>query len=188
MPGCVLTRLSDGSRLVFDGDGSEEFNPSVTVTEHPVEQGVSVSDHARLDALGFRVDAWMTETPFGRGPGGPDRIDDAKAWLWASAGQPMRVQTSRGGTYEPYILTTWGHTYTVDLSLNFRLTFRQLRIAESQSVRIPPRKPVARAVTGNSSEVDGGKKVLEPPAATPDKSYLLIERNFFGGLLNLGGA
>lgn len=186
MPGCALTRLSDGSRLVFDGDGVEEFSPSVTVTEHPVEQGVSVTDHARIDAMAFRVDAWLTETPFGRGAAGPQRIADARAWLMASAGQPLRVETSRGGAYEGYILTGWGHSFTPDLGLTFRLTFRQLRVAESQTVRIPPRKPVPRAVTGSSSETDAGKKTLETPAA-PDKSGAIIGRNFFGGLLNIGG-
>jgi hypothetical protein len=188
----TLIRVEDASALEFDGAAKESFSPSVTVTDHPVEVGVAVTDHARLDPLSFGVDAFLSESPYAR-PGvvsaGQARIDAARAWLEASAGKVLTVRTSRGGTVANAMLTGWAYEYSASLGLTFKLTFKQIRIALSQQVRIP--SLVSKAAPSAKTSNTGEEKAGAQPLAPADKSGAKIAADFLvgaaGSALNLGG-
>lgn len=63
---CVLTWEDDSGAavsVVFDVDNQETHEFQTVITQHPVEQGADVTDHAR-DALNrFTLEAYVTDSP-----------------------------------------------------------------------------------------------------------------------------
>ncbi len=152
-----MYRIDDGEWLDFDATIEETFAPTWDVSDHPTEDGVTISDNvaARPDRFTLRV--MMTESPLGASAtSGPERTAAALAFLRACKGRFLLVGTTRYGVYDDVLLA--GFRYTVDRrrSLTFDLDFRQVAIATSASVTIPAKAPTARAATGLPSTTDAG--------------------------------
>lgn len=60
--------LTGGQPVTFDATVEREAELSVTVTDHPVEDGANVSDHIRDDPDQIRVVAIASKTPIELGP------------------------------------------------------------------------------------------------------------------------
>jgi hypothetical protein len=62
-----LTIISPIGSLTLDAALSTSFQADVEVTEHPVERGAAISDHARPKPEQVQVSGLVTDTPVGEG-------------------------------------------------------------------------------------------------------------------------
>lgn len=141
-----IIRKATGEALVFDACLSEAYAPSVEVTDHPVAQGIDVSDHIRRTADVFSASCEITETPWpGDAPGayGPARVTAAIGFLDSCFGQFLSVQTTRDGVKTGVVLTRFQHAVTKWRTRVFELGFKQVRVATAQTVTIPATGPTA---------------------------------------------
>lgn len=144
----TLKRNEDAAFYTFSGI-SESYNPTVTATDHPIEEGADVTDHVRLTPESFSITVLETESPFAPAEGsvvaGEQRLRDALDFLRGSQRKLLSVVTTRNGTFTNCVLLNFSHSFDNKRRLQFEFSFKQLRIAKALSVLIPP-KIVAPAV------------------------------------------
>lgn len=167
----TVIRQRDGAALTWDAATLESYDPTIEVTNHPVERGVDVSDHAQPQPLRFQIRVVQTESPFLVGPttAGIGRVLDALAFLRSLEGELCNVVTSRLGTITDCLLTGYPHEITTRRALPAVLRFQQIRIAAVQAVTIPPLEPVEAAQTGFPDEQDAGQQATQDTADDPAK-------------------
>jgi len=158
----VIIGNEAGESLVLDATISENYDPQIIVTEHPMEDGASVGDGAVAKNMPFTVTGVVTDTPFAGavGAGERDRALKAVEFLKRNEGAPLSVLSQRLGFLTNCLLTRYPHSVTQLKSLTFEIGFKQVRIAETLSVPIPPRKPAPRARDPFASAKDAGKQAL----------------------------
>jgi len=156
----TLTR-EDGVVLVFDGYRSISYQPSNTVTSHPVEAGGAISDHAQAEPLRFSIDGAFAN-PVQQFVAKPLAVETAIQFFESSTGKLISVDTVRDGVFLSCLLEGWSHRQTNQRGRRFDLTFRQVRIATPVSVTIPARTPSPRAGSGMADEVDAGQQTPTP--------------------------
>lgn len=138
----TLIRRDTGAALTFDASPQQSHTPSVEVTTHPIAEGAEIADHAEPKNRRITVEGIVTQTPFvPQGEPAPDSpIEDAIEWLRGAAGQPLTLETSLDGTYEPVLLTQYPYTVDQVRRRVFEVELVQVRLAEARTVRIPARK------------------------------------------------
>jgi len=154
---------ADGTEWAPDATLSESWDHRVQVTEHPVEDGRTVSDHAQVLPTGFTARVVITETPFDNvsALGGAAHVQQARDFLESIEGQIVSVVTTRYGRLENMVLLGWPNDVSVLRDMKVTLSFRQIEIAEVGFIAIPPRRPAAVAETGATTEQELGNKVVE---------------------------
>lgn len=167
----TLIRARDGTAFTFDIATEEFYEPSITVTQHPVEAGVDISDHAQTQPLPFTIRVEQTESPFARvgGVSGPDRLIAALDFLRAAEGELLDVVTTKFGTLTNCLLLAYPHQVGVRLNLPIALRFQQVRVATSQAVLIPPEVPVVTEQVGFPDEQDVGVQATNDTNRQPAK-------------------
>ena len=97
----TTTFLITGSRskidsIELDASISETHTGSVAVTDHPVEKGFNVSDHARPEAETLQIEGFISNTPFAPAHPGTytDKIGRQFAWEAKSEGDATRANTA----------------------------------------------------------------------------------------------
>lgn len=164
----VLVRQDDGATWSPDVVVAVNVSESWQVTDHPVEDGVVVSDHVQQQPATIVLSCVLTENPtrVGSRTGGRAHLQDGIAWLrdTAAAGQLVDVVTSRMGTFTGYVVQ--GIPYTIDrvARLAFDLTLRQVRVATSTTVQITVDDTAADTATGAPDEVDAGEQATTSTA------------------------
>jgi hypothetical protein len=159
----------DGSALTFDGVLDYTLSSSVNVTDHPIEDGSTVSDHAQVQPKRLTVRGIVTETPYDNvdNVGGPDRVARALEFLDAAAGELLTVVTERFGTLENMALTSYPTTADQVRRLLFDVEFKAVRIAVAGLIDIPPSAPATpSAASGLPDEQDVGE---QPTTSTEDE-------------------
>lgn len=156
----TITR-PDGQFLTLDAAEAIVLSPAVDVTEHPIEDGSPVSDHAQPRPLEVAIRGIVTESPLGGGEGGPERVDRALTFLRECVGLPLTVESPRIGVVSNLVLTGYPQRFTVSRSVPIDLTLRQVRIAETGSVQIPPRLPRETVAVEAPDEQDAGNQPTE---------------------------
>ncbi|WP_080297839.1 phage baseplate protein [Burkholderia pseudomallei] len=159
----------------------EVYNDELAITEHPVEQGAQIADHAfkRQPDLSMRC-GWSNadyeallgaaEATFdGGGLPSAQYVNAIYSQLLAlqQARTPFDVTTSRR-IYQNMLLQ--GLRLTVDAKTSSALiltaTLKQIRIVSTQVTKLPPREnqadPASTAETGN-----GGTKAAVPATPAP---------------------
>jgi len=152
----------DGQAFSFDGVVSYTLTASVTVTDHPIESGSVVSDHAQVQPKMLSLSrAIVTETPFSDqdSSGGADRVTRALEFLDSIAGALCTVVSERYGTIENMAILRYPSTADVLRRLAFDIDFKQVRLAEAGLVDIAPSTPV---------QVDAGGAETSGAAGLPD--------------------
>jgi hypothetical protein len=151
----ILVRLLDGNQLVLDAVESEAFAPAVATTDHPIEVGSPVTDHARREPEVFTVVGLVTESPFAPAPGlvvgGRQRVLDALNFLEGSVGKFLDYVSVKRGTIRNCLVTGWAHTFTARGSLQLTIGLKQVRIAVVERIYFTP--PATTAPLGPSPEV-----------------------------------
>lgn len=75
----ISINWSDGGnlkRVMFDAGVGETHLWTATVTEHPVEKGVAITDHVRPGAFRISLDLWVTNTPIDLPSGADDSFTE----------------------------------------------------------------------------------------------------------------
>ena len=104
MPSTPITIVREDGRttLTFDAVISYALTGTVSVTDHPVETGSTVSDHAQRQPKQLAITGIVSETPYASvaSSGGADRTAQALAFLDAAAGELLTVVTAAFGTLQ----------------------------------------------------------------------------------------
>lgn len=161
MPATVIIR-PDGKVLTLDGVLRLSFSPTIMVTDHPIEDGTSVADHAQAAPDEFTITGLVTETPY-RLPTQPaetDRVGAAVDFLRGCVGLLLTVVDERRGTFTNCLLTKYPHEIGGRLSTTFELGFKVVKIANAIAIDVPP------AFTAAPQLQDAGQQPtvpVEPP-------------------------
>ncbi|MFU8802626.1 MAG: phage baseplate protein [Bradymonadaceae bacterium] len=156
----TLTR-PNGQTLTFDASPRQSHSPQVELTEHSVEDGVSISDHGQPKAREITITGVVSETPLG-GTGGPARVDEALRFLNEAGEGVERLELStRLGTSTGWVLMSWPHDVTVVRGLVFELALRQIRVATSTTITLPREIPVPRYADKAPPNADVGSQPNE---------------------------
>lgn len=135
---------ADGETLRFDVVLTEAYTPKNEVTDHPVEDGTTFSDHIQRQPLEFNVIGIISETPFSDEPISPTRLADVIAFFDRAATGLCTYTSTRFGQIERLAILSWNYENDVFDRLQFTVGFKQVRIAEAEIVSIPrPRPPAA---------------------------------------------
>lgn len=149
--------------LVLDASVSEQHDGDVDVTEHNVEVGANISDHARVKPETLTIEGIITATPFGKDPS-LDYIDEAYAKLrelkdtheLITVITPIRL-------YKNMIVTKLSVPRSIQTgdALRFNISFKEIRLATVTVVdRVVPKIKKANGTT------DKGKQVAAPADLT----------------------
>lgn len=179
-----IIRQDGTASLTFDA-ATEDYSPAIDVTEHPIEDGSSVTDHAQIRPLVFGITGTVTESPFSdTEEGGPARVERARDFLEAAQGQLLEVETDRWGTIRNVMLTGWPHQVTSRRSTTFGCTFKVVKIARAGRATIPPRIVSDSVAAGAPGEVDAGE---QPTKAIPEERQQSTAARMADWVASLGG-
>lgn len=169
----VALIAQDGTQLTFDVVREYGVSRSVTVTEHAVESGANISDHARNNPTSFTCIGRVTGAPWD-GPGvvgGAQRMAGAIAWLELHARQLVTIVSARFGVMPSMVLTKWPTKADSVERLDFQIEARQVVVATAGMVDIPPEAPATEeAATTLPDEVDVGEQPTTSTDATTSTS------------------
>lgn len=154
--GCVVTRNDTGQTMNFPML-RVDFAPEASATEHPVETGVTISDHIQIRPAHFTVEAYVTESPLGVALV-PLAQASAIAFLKGCLGQLLTVIIDGEGTFFNMVLEGFPHSRTAVEGRPISLRFKEIRIATALSVQIPPGVPAPVAAAGAPTELDLGQQ------------------------------
>lgn len=166
MPVSILYNPTESNldSIQFDATLTEQHSGEVDFTEHPVEQGADISDHARPKQKQLVLDCFLTDTPL---PGN-DVLHPGHFQQWRSIDSlhslgnlrdkgSLVVVVTELKTYQNMVITSL--TVPVDAKtgdgIRFSLTLRELRIVESQV-------DVHDAQNDRSKKKDKGAKPVAP--------------------------
>ena len=172
--------------LELDASVSEGHDGEVEVTEHPVEVGANVSDHARIKPDTLTMEGVISATPFGK-EASLDYIREGYEKL-------LELKDARELLTIVTVLRAYSDMMLVKLTvprdansgdaLRFSATFKQVRLAEVQKTVTTVRKvPKAKGKTQT------GKQVATP--VPPPQSLLWSAgagEAFSDNSLNIRGA
>ena len=182
-----------GESVTFDAMLRESHNLDVRITEHPIERGASVSDHAQARPREFIVTVLVSETPLdpqgqprftasairsatlipASGPsleGAQNRVREFFDFLAeiAQAGEFVDVVTPKFGLIAGVVISRIPvEIDNVNLG-RFTIGFREVRIAERVTVLIPPLRPAPEAQAGAPDEQDVGTQPTDNPESTEE--------------------
>lgn len=190
----TIRRRDDGKSYTLDAVPTATLSRAIAVTMYPVEEGSTLTDHARRLPFEARLDATVTETPIGdpiivngvtvghaaRGGGraGEGRLRDAIAFLEGSVGMELEIVFPRIAVIGPVMLTGFSFPITAEKRLALDLSVREVRRVSARSISMPrvnapkPRNPDFEA------ETDRG---TQPTEAADRRSTLRMLTSFFGG-------
>lgn len=152
-----------------------DFSPEASITEHPVEIGANVTDHTQVRPYRFTVEAIATASPRGVVPA-PLAIDNAIMFLEGALGKLVTAVIDGVGTFTSYTIEAFPYSVTTRKARVFSIRFKQIRIASSVTVTIPPRTPAPVAATGAPSAQGLGQQA----AVAAPESLLSAAANLLG--------
>lgn len=145
--------------LELDASVTEGHEGEVEVTEHPVEVGANVSDHARIKPDTLTLEGVISATPFGKTPSldyiraGYEKLLELK-----DARELLTVVTVLR-SYPDMMLTKLSvpRDSTSGDALRFTATFKQVRLAtvqkQTSTVRVARKVPKAKGKTELGNQV-----------------------------------
>jgi hypothetical protein len=185
----------------FDATIREAHHFEITITENPVETGVSLADHAYAKPDTLEMEVAVSDTPLIRDDAGTPSYKLATTWTNAGEGNVRRSVNAwqlildKAKSFAVFDLVTGLKSYTNMMFesgdaeqtkdsagiLRAKLKLRQVQFATTASVLYPPRGPkkTARAA---APEVDKGK--AEAPEAPVDQKKAL--KSTLSGLVGKG--
>lgn len=158
--------LIDG--FPIDCAESESHDYDNEVTDHPVEKGVDISDHARARPIMVTLDGTVSDTPIGPVADLREDLDmpsdaaKAKLIQVRTDREPISLETSLGG-YVNMVLERLSFPRSAEDgdSLRFVATFKQITVVTNERTVVRVRVPRA------AGKVDRGNKATVPVTTTP---------------------
>lgn len=163
---------------------SEAHNDEVTVTDHPVEQGAPITDHAYKNPAALTVVAGWSNSGRGGAVQGRAYVQDVYERL-------LKLQADR----EPFDVTTGKRKYSnmviVSLSttteadtenvLIVSVGLREVIIVRTQAVTVPPREVQAEPAKTAETTNAGTKQAVPAPDANQTALKRLLSEAEAGG-------
>lgn len=158
----LTLQTDDGETLAADGWITGVVDGEATVTDHPVEDGSTISDHVQAQPVQITLEIRQTETPLegADGPTGEERVQQALRFLEDArqAGELLTVDLPRVGVYENMVVASRSMEIDQRKEGRFEVVLRQIEIAEVSIVSVPIEavEPPSRA--GQQDEEDLGRQ------------------------------
>jgi hypothetical protein len=166
--GAQVSQETSDLAVVFDATLSDSYSRSASVTDHPLEDATTVSDHVVREPGQATISGVLTRTTLGTvDPESPTRVDDALDRLdrLITDGQPVSIVTGLRSlvSYVVTGLTVSRSDPSQGQAPRVQLTLKELVTAASQVVQIPPERVAAAQQDGATAQSDQG-------TATPTES------------------
>lgn len=147
----------DGQTLTFDATPRVSWQKNVSITDHPIEDGSTVSDHAQQQPDRVTLTGVVSDSPLGEAS--TDRVREALAFLNEAGSRAELLELeSRFGVTGNWLLESWPHDVTQLRALAFEVSLRKVRIPSVQVVMLP--RPQVRA--GAPPDADVGTQTTQP--------------------------
>jgi hypothetical protein len=152
----------------FDAFLRVDHISKLNITEHPVETGANVSDHAFVEPQELTIEIGMSDVSkslvAGQFNTGKSRSVTAYKLLKELQGQriPLQIYT-RLGVYKNMLIETISapDDYKTRYSLNVTVTFKEVIMAQTKTVKISARSQVTDSTNkGNVQPVEANKSIL----------------------------
>lgn len=168
MPLTMANALVAADVVTFNNLLSFVSAQPIQVSDHPVEFGGDISDHAQKGPNEIIFSVQITKTPLGI----PNlmTIELATNWFERNTGLLINV-TAPAGIFSGYTMTRWDYS-TQPGQRVFNVTAREIRLALAVSVPVPARLPNPAAANGLASASASGVQPPTPVAAPVDTSFL----------------
>ncbi len=163
-----LLRQSDSTYVVFDATTRVVPSHAVAISEHPIESGSVVADHAQRLPDTFAVTGVVSAspTPTAWNATSRTREQDVRDWLEASVGELVTLWSSRLGTFADYMLRRWTDPLDNVRRTIFDVELVKVVIAEATATTI---NAAAEAVAaGFTASADVGEQATGSTAAAPE--------------------
>lgn len=171
----VITRSSDNATLTLDATISEAETRSVVVTDHPIEDGSFVTDHAQRTPATYTISGTVTQTPTDPGQSeltGLDRVTAARDFLQetAQSADLVSISTLRYGVLAPYLLTRVSTLTQITQDLPFTIEAREVVIAKAVQVEVPVATAASSSIASDRDVGAQGTKDLSEKGADVEAS------------------
>lgn len=191
--------FADDSQIAFDCMVSEQHDSTLTITEHPVEEGAEITDHIQNDPDGLQLSGIISDNPIllnveeGKQPSVPGGDPDQRAkeayneFVRLKEAGKLLIVTTELRTYADMLIT--GISVPRDAStrhiLDIGLTLKPIRKATVDTVDAPePVEPVHKP-----RREQGRKPKRKPKTAVEEKadSSLTAAANALDKIRGSGG-
>lgn len=161
-----------GGALYFDAVFKTDHTSKITLTEHPVEKGANIADHAYLDPSEVSLEVGMSDTALQAAPSsnGSRSVAAYKALReLQEKRQPVTVVT-RLKTYRNMMLEsiTAPDDYTTMFALKATVFLREIITVSTETVQIAPRPGADTQKLGSTNagtkQPDSGASPSSAPA------------------------
>lgn len=185
----------DGTFLRFDGTATVRVTASDSVTRHPTERGVIITDHVQREPLTVSIVATVTESPMSEqvatsgataGLSGEARPRAAIDWLLTHRGQRLTLVSDGIDELDNLVLTRVPNEVTVSRQRILSLELVQILVATVEFVTIAPEQPPAATAHAVASPVDLGEQATvsgdeDPAQQARDVSAASLLLGYLGG-------
>ncbi len=174
----------------FDASISERFSRRKDITQHPVEAGADVSDHARTLPTEITIHGWVSEdpivvlasvnaTPSVAGGSINARVDNAWKELNRIMDQESFVKVISGlDTFDNMLLKSIDVVRDKDSGriLDATIALQQVTIATTDVIEVPtPRPEPGQGSSNRSPKTNKGKQVAKPTERNASLIFQAIE-------------
>lgn len=174
----TLTPKSKIGPVSLQATLEEVFNDSIQITEHPIELGASVADHAYIRPIELVMRCAFTNSSaaaltsvasslFGSSMAGASAVDDAYSQLLKlqQSLAPFSVTTSRRN-FDNMLITSLATTTDSrnSNSLFITVNMRQIFIVSTQTTTMPPTSAQAAPI---NTQAGAGRGMINPALVVP---------------------
>ena len=188
----------DGTFLRFDGTATVRVVASDSVTRHPTERGVIITDHVQREPLTVSIVATVTESPMAEqaetsgataGLSGEARPRAAIDWLMTHRGQRLTLVSDGLDDQDNLVLVRVPNEVTVSRQRILSLELVQILVATVEFVTIAPEQPPAATAHAVASPVDLGEQATvsgdeNPTQQAEDISAAILTLDAVGSALD----
>jgi hypothetical protein len=167
----VIQESLGATKVTLDASISENTQLSVTVTDHPIEDGSDVTDHVRDDPDQIQIDGIVSRTPV-ENPVSlllESSYRHESAWLqlgsWLKSHTLLKVKTSVK-TYDSFVMLSLTRIRSADVgeALQVSMKLKQIVKVKSSEVAAPARpagiQTPATSATGTAGAASPANSVL----------------------------
>ena len=168
----------DGTFLRFDGTATVRVIAADSVTRHPTERGVTITDHVQREPLNVSIVASVTESPLQEqldvggataGLSGSARPRAALDWLDAHRGQRLTLAGDDLDDLSNLVLVRVPNEFTASRQRILSLELVQILVASVEYVAIPPELPPAATAHAYADAADLGEQATISGTDDPDQ-------------------
>ena len=178
---CIIVNTVTGEAWRPDATTKIVLGISAKATQHPVERGVSVTDHVQQQAETMTLGIVISESP--TRPGnvvGANRVNKWIAFVRSLAtGQPCTIVDFRTGTHQNMVLTSGPINVDSWRRIEGDYAFQQIRIVTATIASNLGATNSVQQVTNATAKTSGATAPVDPAAlqSSLDAANLTVQYN-----------